>query len=104
MAIRITQIGNEVWVINPSNLRVTQIGNEIWVVSASGNIRVTQIGVEVFRTVAGLPLTITGHADGVANVYAMEAHALPTQGNADGYATVHMSTPFEAPIIAFMGI
>jgi hypothetical protein len=106
MSIRVTQFGNEVWVKNPSNIRVTQFGNEVWVVSAAGKVRVTQIGIEVWRTVAGLPQTMTGHADGYATAYAISDRAQTTRGNADGYATAseRHGKPLTGPIIALMGI
>ena len=103
MSIRITQVGNEVWVINASNIRVTQISNEVWVING-GNIRVTQIGAEVWRTVAGSPLTMEGHADGLARVYAISAPSATTEGHADGYAVVRETKPTVDPLIAFMVI
>jgi len=106
MSIRVTQFGNEVWVINPSKIRVTQFGNEVWVVSAAGKVRVTQIGIEVWRTVAGEPQTMRGNADGYATVYAISSLSQPVVGNADGYATAEErhGKPLTGPIIALMGI
>jgi hypothetical protein len=56
MALRVTQIGKEVWLRNPANIRVTQIGKEVWLRNPS-NIRVTQIGKEVWRTTANFVST-----------------------------------------------
>lgn len=104
MAIRVTQLGNEVWVINPSNIRVTQLGNEVWILPAGGKVRVTQAGLEVWRTDAGEPLAITGNADGQGSAYAIEARSIPVAGQADGYATAQSTLPFVSPIIAVMAI
>lgn len=103
MAIRVTQLGNEVWVRNPSNIRVTQIGLEVWINPLS-HIRVTQVGLEVWRSIATLPQVITGHADGYAIAYAL-GNAMPVAGHADGYATaVDLAYPPGSPIMVVMGI
>lgn len=105
MAIRVTQVGNEVWVINPSNIRVTQIGNEVWVIPAGGRIRVTQFGNEVWRSVADAPLSITGLADGVARAFAYTPFTFPVEGHADGYATAHERSGVKgSAIMEVMGI
>lgn len=105
MSIRVTQIGNEVWVRNPSFIRVTQIGNEIWIVPSGGRVRVTAINLTVWRTVAGAPLTITGNADGYATVYAISSQSIPVAGQADGFATAVMFGKVPpTPIMAFMAI
>jgi hypothetical protein len=105
MAIRVTQVGNEVWVKNPAHIRVTQIGNEVWVTPFAGNLRVTQAGIEVWRSVANAPLSITGHADGVARVFAYPSNAYATAGEADGYATASSGPrPQNSAIMVVMGI
>lgn len=104
MSIRVTQVGNEVWLRNTSNIRVTQVGNEIWLQNTS-RIRVTQVGLEVWRWSGEVPLAITGNADGIARVYAYEAHSMPVTGNADGYATARDKTaPDGSAIMVVMGI
>ena len=99
MALRVTQIGNEIWVTNPSNLRTTQIGKEAWVnnpshirvtqigaetwVNNPSHIRVTQIGVELWRTTGNLtyipPISV-----GVGNS-GMAAMSLPVQRKVMSY-------------------
>ena len=60
MALRVTQVGKEVWVQNPSNIRVTQIGAEVWIANNNNsNIRTTQIGLEVWRTTPAPAFGIT---------------------------------------------
>ncbi len=104
MSIRVTQLGNEVWVHNPSNIRVTQIGNEVWI-RPSSRIRVTQVGLEVWRGSANAPLTAEGHADGIAYVYALTDHALPIVGTADGFATARETSGGpDSAIMVIMGI
>lgn len=49
MALRVTQIGAEVWIASPAGpVRTTQVGAEPWIVSPIGPIRTTQIGAEVW--------------------------------------------------------
>ena|GEM_PF-4499234 len=51
MAIRVTQVGKEIWYSGPvGNLRATQVGTEVWYPGPVGNLRITQIGLEVWRT------------------------------------------------------
>jgi hypothetical protein len=69
MAIRVTQLGLEVWVHNSSRIRVTQIGLEVW------------------RRVTDAPAATTGLADGIARVWGFTPNAVLTTGQADGYAT-----------------
>jgi hypothetical protein len=105
MAIRVTQLGNEVWVINPSKIRVTQVGTEVWMIPTGGKIRVTQLGIETWRSVADEPLTIEGHADGVARPFAYTSFAYTTEGHADGYATAQETSGLKgSAIMVVMGI
>jgi hypothetical protein len=97
MAIRVTQVGNEVWVRNPSNIRVTQIGNEVWLRNPS-NIRVTQVGKEVWRTTANAPAPTAGHADGSASVSGIVGSSSGA-GHADGQATVSGTSKMPAQML-----
>jgi hypothetical protein len=60
MALRVSQVGKEVWYSAPGNLRVTQLGNEVWINNSNNsNIRVTQLGKEVWRSTPGPAFGIT---------------------------------------------
>jgi hypothetical protein len=105
MSIRTTLVTNEIWLINPSRIRTTMMTNEVWILPSGGNARVTAVNLTVWRTVAGAPLTITGHADGYATVYAISSFSIPVAGQADGYATASQAGPQVAvPILALMAI
>lgn len=48
-ALRVTQVGAEVWGVNTSPpLRVTQLGAKIWGTSTSPPVHITQVGAEVW--------------------------------------------------------
>jgi hypothetical protein len=87
MAIRVTQTGVGVWVLNTSKLRVTQLAVGVWRTVANAPAPAIGNADGVASVLGTGPPYVTGHANGEANVQGYSKTAVGT-GQADGQATV----------------